>query len=304
MRGARVLSICLTICVTTAAVAADVPAPPSESGLAPGAIFNADSSYVPPDPGTSGTVSPNQVYAHPVSTTSAQQRRYYYMPVSEPASDFPFAGYNGGAVIPIGGKVDELFNGGIQIVFETGWQMSTGNEGMFSAVAITAAFSNQTIWGKDNRSFILPDGSIHGTETLSISTFKSGIYLGNTLGGFDFFTGVYGKVGAAVLNEDLEFFDPFTELTPVNSFKNNAFAGGAGLEAGIALWKFERGSLALIGGVEAMYIDTFDYGGDNWTVFTTTGFQWEFDITDGLCPKWGRDKCPREKKCKQRRRCR
>jgi hypothetical protein len=306
MRGARVASFCLAVCVGAAVTAAEVPAPPSESGLAPNSIFNDDGTYVPPDPGTSGTVSPDQVYTTPVSTTTASPQRYYYTPSSSSsAGGFPFAGYNGGGVIPIGGKVDELFGAGIQIVVETGWQMSS-DDGFFSDIAVTAGFSNQTIWGKDNHSFILPNGEIHGTDTLSISTFKSGVYVGNSLGGFDSFTGVYGKLGAAILNENVEFFTPENKYYPVDSYKDNAFVGGGGIEAGIALWKFDRGSLAFISGVECLYMDTFDYGGSKWTLFSNSGFQWEFDITDGLFPDqtWERNRLGRTHCRRHRRHCR
>lgn len=302
-------SFCLSLCFGATAIAADVPAPPLESGVAPPLesgtapqeIFN-EESYIPPSPDVSGTVAPYEVYSNP--TPVAQQRRYYYTPAASSAqTDFRFAGYNGGLTMAIGGTVDELFNAGVQVVVETGWQMSPGDSS-FNDVAFTVAFSNQTLWGKDQRSIVLPDGSLIGTETLSISTFKFGSYVGTELGGIDVFTGVYGKVGAAILNEDVEFFDPLVEYTPIENIQETAFAGGVGVELGVALYETEKSSLAVVAGVEYLYLGTFQNPSDSWTLFTTTGFQWEYDITDGILPE--RDSSPREKKEKPRRnrRCR
>lgn len=296
---ARVSLLCLCVCVGTSVYADDVPAPPSESGLAPKAIFG-DDGYMPPVPDASGTVTPNAIYAQPVTTSVARPRQYYYAPSSgSSGSDgFVFAGYNGGLTMAIGGTVDELFNAGVQIVVETGWQIPMDDSAL-NDVAFTVGLSNQTLFGKDQRSIILPDGSIRGLETLSISTVKSGVYVGRSVGGIDMFVGAYGKLGAAVLNEDVEFFDPLVEYTPIEGFHQTALAGGAGLEIGVALLERERSSLAVIAGVEYMYLGTFDNPSSSWTLFTTTGLQWEFDITDGFFPD--RDSCPRERRTKGRR---
>jgi hypothetical protein len=281
------------LCFGASAVANDVP-PPPEASLPPSAIFS-DETDASPVPSGDGTVSPNAVYSAPAA------RRYYYTPASSQPDNFRFAGYNGGMTMAIGGTVDELFNAGIQFVAETGWQQSLGNDGAFSDVAFTIGLSNQTLFGKDQRSIVLPDGTFRGLETLSINTVKFGAYAGTSLGGIDVFTGVYGKIGAAVLNEDREFFDPLVEYTPIEEIHPTALAGGVGVETGLALMENERSSLALIGGVEYMYLGTFDNPSPSTTLFVTTGLQYEVDITDGLFPD--RDRCPRERK-QRGRRCR
>ena len=302
---ARVSLLCLCLCVGRTVSADDVPAPPSESGMAPEAIFSDD--YVSPIPDETGTVSPSAVYAQPVSATTVQPRRYYYVPSSNTPETFQFAGYNGGLTMAIGGTVDELFNAGVRIGVETGWQY-TRDDGMFNDIAFTVGLANQTLWAKDQRSIVLPDGTYRGLETLSISTVKSGVYIGRSLGAIDVFFGGYGKLGAAILNEDVEFFDPLVEYTPVQDFKQTALAGGGGLEVGVALVRGERSSLGVVAGVEALYLDTFDTGANDWTLFTTTGLQYEMDITDGLFSGDGffrsRNRCPRERRRGKGRRCR
>lgn len=293
-------SVCLGLSLGATAIANDVPAPPAESGTAPREIFN-DETYVPPSPDASGTVQPDAVYANP---TPVAQQRYYYVTPSSGSSDessFQFAGYNGVMTMAIGGTVDELFNAGIQVVVETGWQTSLGGD-TFNDVAFTLGFSNQTLFGKDQRSIVLPDGSFRGTETLAINTVKSGVYIGSELGGIDIFTGFYGKLGAAILNEDREFFDPLVEYTPIEGIEQTALAGGFGMELGVALLETEKSSLAVVAGVEYMYLGTFENPSSSWTFFTTTGLQWEFDVSDGFLPE--RDRSPREPRERRGRRCR
>ncbi|MFV0446637.1 MAG: hypothetical protein ACK5Q5_23955 [Planctomycetaceae bacterium] len=284
---ARWSTLCLSLCFGASAAAYDVP-PPPENNIVPQEIFN-ENTYAAPMADGSGTISPNSVYSAPAT-------RYYSAP-AEPTS-FQFAGYNGGATMAIGGTIDELFNAGVHVVVETGWQYALG-DGPISDIAFTIGMSNQTYFAKDQRSIILPNGSIRGLETLSISTVKFGTYAGTALGGIDCFVGVYGKVGAAVLNEDVEFFDPFTEYTPIQGLHQSAFAGGVGMEVGFALLERERSSLAFVSGAEYMYVGTFDNPSPSTQFFITSGLQWEFDITDGLFPDSNR--CPRERTRRHRR---
>lgn len=289
---ARWSSLCLSLCFGASAVAYDVP-PPPESSIVPQEIFS-DEAYSTPAVDASGAVTPDAVYSNPALAV-----RYY----SAPAPDnFRFAGYNGGMTMAIGGTIDELFNAGIQIVVETGWQYSLDGDAGLNDIAFTIGLSNQTLFAKDQRSIILPNGSIRGLETLSISTVKFGSYVGTDVAGIDCFVGVYGKLGAAVLNEDTEFFDPFTEYTPVEGFEQSSLAGGVGMELGVALLERESSSLAFVAGAEYMYVGTFDNPSPSTQFFVTSGLQWEFDITDGILPE--RNRCPRERARRQSRRCR
>lgn len=294
---ARWSTFCLSLCCGAAALANDVPAPP-ETTVSPQAIFS-DDAYVPPTPDSSGTVAPDAVYSSP-APAAAPTQRYYYAPAKSGRDEFMFAGYNAGLTSAIGGDLDELFNAGVQVVVETGWQTNLADDGLFRSLALVVGFSNQTIWARDQHGIALADGTYRGLSTLSIDTLKLGTYVGSKVGGIDFFTGVYSKVGVAVLNEDVEFFTPGTIYTPATAYHNNAFTGGFGAEVGVALLERDTSSLAFVVGAEALYLNTFDTANSSWNMFLTSGFQWEFDITDGLFPQ--RNRSPRERGGRRARR--
>lgn len=290
---------------TTITSAADVPPPPSSSGVAPQAIFNSGSGDAPLEVNGAPSAATPGAGAAPAATGTTQQPTFYYSaPAGYSAGDsFTFGGYNFGLVTPWDGTIDDLFDTGVQVNVEVGQQWVV-SDSAFRDFAITVGFNNATMWAQDNHNVTDSLGQTYGIDYLSISTLKTGVYTGFELGGLDMFIGAYGKAGVAVLNEDTEFFNPANKNAFVEKVNPESFAGGGGIEAGVNLLKRERSSLAFVFGAEYMYLGTFEgASADDWTLFTQSGFQWQYDITDGIFPEREcRD--PRGRRGQGGRRCR
>jgi hypothetical protein len=279
---------------TGAAVADDVPPPPSD--LSPKSLFNGTNGATPARP------MPSQGGTAPVQPQPAPQYYYYSSAASSGGRTFPFAGFTLGASLPIDGTVDDLFNAGSLFELEIGQQWEL-DEGPIDAFAISLGYVNQTYFPADGKNVVDTLGRVYGLGNMSVNTFKPGAYVSRSFGDFDFYVGIYGKVGYSLLNEDYEFYTFPHDIISVQKLNTDSFVGGGGLEAAICLAKYERSSLALVGGAEYLYLDHFAWQ-DHWTLFLNAGVQWEVDITDGFFPQ--RDRDPRRGRHHRRaaRRCR
>ncbi len=279
---------------TGVAVADDVPPPPTE--LSPKALFNSGTNGAAPGHQTPSQGGTAAVQYQPM------QGYYYSSAASSGSGSFPFAGFVLGASLPIDGTVDDLFNAGSLFELEIGQQWAV-EDGPIDAFAVSVAFVNQTYYPADGKNVVDTLGRVYGLGNMSVNTFKPGAYISRSFGDFDFYVGIYGKVGYSLLNEDFEFYTFPHDIISVQKLNTDSFAGGGGLEAAIRLAAYERSSLALVGGAEYLYLDHFAWQ-DHWTLFLNAGIQWEVDITDGFFPK--RDYNPRRGRHHRRglRRCR
>jgi len=302
---ARIACCCLFVCAG-AAVANDVPPPPAD--FTPGKVFSTEDHTGSPVPPPASSPAPYMGPSQPAPMMQAAppQRFTYWRPVysgqggggggGQPDA-FAFGGYVTGLTTPIDGTVDQLYNTGVQFQVEMGRQWAIDDEGL-TAFALTGGLSVQSYFPADNRNVIDAMGVSYGLGNLTLTTFKTGAYVGSQFGGFDAYLGMYTKLGVAYLDEDFEGISPGHDVIAVQELNNRSFAGGVGVEAAVALLKLEKSSLALVVGCEYLYMDTFP-GQDHWTFFSQTGLQWEFDITDGFFGS--RDRCPREGRRRPRR---
>ena len=261
----RSLWACLTFSFCAAVVSADdtVPPLPADSTISPAEIFN----------------DPDAVEDAPIElTTQTSNSQMYYVPTSD--GPMPFLGYSGGLSAPIDGPIDDLFNLGGSLNIEAGRQFDFGNG---NALALTLGLSNQTYFGHDNTdaSASIVGGMTYNIDSMTITTVKTGAYLGRALGNLDVFGGLYTKLGIATLNEDTTTFNPAHRNIFVTGVKTEAFAGGFGAEGGINIFRRERVTVGGVFGMDYIYLDTFS-GIDKWNAYVHVGMYTSIDTTNGL----------------------
>ncbi len=253
-------------------------------------IGSAEEASVPPPPANGDAeITPSKIFNEgaeqtpivDMTTPSQSQTVYTVSSYGQPANgDVPFATFTGGVSVPIDGPIDKLFNGGSLFSFEVGQQFEL--EG--GTIALTIGLANQTYFGRDNTDVtVVGGGPSYNVDTLSITTVKTGLYLGRKLGDFDLYAGIYAKAGMALLGEDTTPFNPAHRNVLVNRIRTEAFAGGTGAEAGLNFYQGDRATFGLVGGMDFLYLDSFA-GVDKWNAYIHAGLTASFDITDGLFP--------------------